>query len=367
MNMLDVSDIWTLIIVIIFILSFILNFTDIPQRIQLWRFASYVRRKLIQVDDIESDVRRRLVNYLGSLGIKTPREIVDNFVNNYFLIEPVNIEPTDIIRRLAHLIRVRDTNIKSYIDYCMPGLTKVDKHNLIVALEIAAVITIVNKVLKHYFKTGLESNNWVLLMQLALEMPRILKIINAYSKALDAFFLGTPIGDAAGPLLVKYLVGGTEPKYIAEDTVYFDGVMLNNRRVYAIKAEGPGATVGRIGEAVEKLVEKLGGNVARIITVDAALKLESEVTGEVAEGVGAAIGDIGPEKISIERVAVKYGIPLDAVVIKMSQEEAINTMTKEVYDGVLKALDKVKNIITSRVREGESVIVVGVGNTVGVL
>lgn len=366
MSWLDVSDAWTLIILIMFLASFIMNFTDIPQRIQLWRFASYVRRKLLQLEDIESDVRRRAINHLSSLGVKSPKDFLDNFISNHFIIEPVSIEPTDIIRRLSHLIRVRDMNIKSYVDDHVPNIPKPDKHNIIVILEIAAVISLVNKVLKHYFRLGLKNNNWILLMQLALEMPNIVRIMSAYSRALDAFFAGTPIGDGAGPLVVRYLVNDANPKVITEDTVYYTTI-VESRKVYAIKAEGPGATVGRIGEAVEMLVERLGGNVARIITVDAALKLESENSGEVAEGVGAAIGDLGPEKISIERVATKYGIPLDAVVIKMSHEEAINTITKDVYEGVLKAFERVKNIIVSKVKEGESVIVVGVGNTVGVL
>jgi len=105
---------------------------------------------------------------------------------------------------------------------------------------------------------------------------------------------------------------------------------------------------------------------SRIITVDAALKLESEKSGEVAYGVGAAIGDLGPEKIAMERIASKCSVPLDAVVIKMSNEEAINTMTKQVYEGVVRAADIVKNTILSKTREGDAVVVVGVGNTLGI-
>ncbi|OYT44396.1 MAG: hypothetical protein B6U85_10100, partial [Desulfurococcales archaeon ex4484_42] len=97
-----------------------------------------------------------------------------------------------------------------------------------------------------------------------------------------------------------------------------------------------------------------------------ALKLESESTGEVAYGVGAAIGDPGPEKIAIERVATKYSIPLEAVVIKMSEAEAINAMTKDVYEGVRKAIDIVRKIIEEKVGIGENVIIVGIGNTVGI-
>ncbi|MEM4829875.1 MAG: DUF1512 family protein, partial [Zestosphaera sp.] len=67
-----------------------------------------------------------------------------------------------------------------------------------------------------------------------------------------------------------------------------------------------------------------------------------------------------------ERITSNRSVPLDAVVVKMSNEEAINTMTKQIYEGVVKAADVVKNIILNKTREGETVVVVGVGNTLGI-
>jgi len=132
-----------------------------------------------------------------------------------------------------------------------------------------------------------------------------------------------------------------------------------------VKAEGPGATVGNPGEAIQKVVEELGGNADLILTVDAALKLEGEETGDIAEGSGAAIGDPGPEKIAIERVATKYGIPLEAIVIKMSAEEAITDMP----ESVAKAADEAVKRVIERIKElpeGATAIVAGIGNTCGV-
>ncbi|MEM4936155.1 MAG: DUF1512 family protein, partial [Sulfolobales archaeon] len=80
----------------------------------------------------------------------------------------------------------------------------------------------------------------------------------------------------------------------------------------------------------------------------------------------AAIGDIGPEKIAMERVASKYSIPLDAVVVKMSEIEALSPLTKKIYEGVVKSYEVVRKIIIEKVRDGGVAVVVGVGNTVGV-
>ena len=362
----NVTD-WTSTILIILILtSFLLNFTDIPQKMQLWRWASYIRKRLFILDRIESESRDKAFRFLNRLRIPNPHEVIEDFLNNYFVIRPVDIEPTDIIRRLRHLIRTRDESVRTYIRNKLKGIDEVLRYRAEVILEILSVITSINKTIKHYYKLGLKFSNWVLVMQLALEMPQILRIVQSYSDAIDAFAKGVPIGDGAGPLVVRaFISGNVEPELIVEDTELYR-VNYKGRNLFIIKARGPGATVGRPGEAVERVVEMLGGRVSRIITIDAALKLESEETGEVAYGVGAAIGDPGPEKIAIERVATKYSIPLDAVVIKMSEVEAINAMNKNVYEGVKKAIEKVREIIESKVGIGENVIIVGIGNTVGI-
>ncbi|PNV81047.1 MAG: DUF1512 domain-containing protein, partial [Fervidicoccus sp.] len=77
-------------------------------------------------------------------------------------------------------------------------------------------------------------------------------------------------------------------------------------------------------------------------------------------------GDPGPEKIRIERAASAYGIPLHAVIVKMGMEEAILTMKKEISDAVEKAIENVKELV-KRVPEGQSVIIAGIGNSVGIL
>lgn len=360
------SDWASMLLVIIILSSFLLNFTDIPQRMQLWRFASFIRKRLVQLDALEEDTRRKAIKYLKDLNVKNPKEVIDNFINNFFLIMPVSMEPTDIIRRLKHLIRLRDTNIKSYINEHLKGIEENKKENAEVLLEITSVITQVNKIIKHYFKLGLKNNNWILVMQLALELPVIMRLMAAYHKAMEAFAKGTPVGDGAGPMVVRSFIQSSEPRELVNDTHVYESE-YKGRKLYIIKAKGPGATVGWPGEAVEKLVDELKGKVDRIITIDAALKLESEETGEVAHGVGAAIGDIGPEKIAIERAAAKHSIPLEAVVVKMSEADAINTMTKQVYEGVKKAINVVRNIIESKVKEGGTVILVGIGNTVGIM
>ena len=360
------GDVATYLIVLLFLASLMMNFTDIPQRIQLQRFSSFVRKKLYALEELEADARRKAIAYMSNSGVREPSKVLDGFVDNFFVIRPVEMEPTDVIRRLKHLIRTREASVREYVRRVLDGAERSVQYSVETVLEVVGVLRSLNKLIRHYLELGLKYNNWILMMQLAIQMPEIVELAKAYAASLDAFTSGIPIGDGVGPMVAKMLVKWKEPEREIAEGVDLYRTEIDGRRVYVIKASGPGSNVGWPGEALEKLVEELGGAVDRIITVDAALKLESEESGEVAYGTGAAIGDVGPEKIAMERVASKYSIPLDAVVVKMSEVEALSPLTKKIYNGILKSHELVLRIIREKVREGGTVVVVGVGNTVGV-
>lgn len=358
---------WTSMLIAILILSsFILNFTDVPQKIQFTRYSSVVRRKLMELIEFEEEGRRKSIKYLKDMNIHNPKTLIDNYVDNFFMIFPVEREPTDIIRRLKHLLRMRDESVKRYVLDQVPNIPEVDRQKIEVLLELNSVLTYINKVVKHYYNLGVKFNDWIMMMQLALQINQIVRLAKAYKDAIDSFGIGAPIGDGAGALAARMLLNSVSAtSEIAPETVLYE-TSFEGRKLYVIKAKGPGPTVGWPGEALEKFVESNECKISRVITIDAALKLESEKSGEIAYGVGAAIGDLGPEKIAMERIASKCSVPLDAVVVKMSNEEAINTMTKQIYEGVVKAADVVKNIIINKTKEGDTIVVIGVGNTLGI-
>jgi hypothetical protein len=100
--------------------------------------------------------------------------------------------------------------------------------------------------------------------------------------------------------------------------------------------------------------------------IDAALKLEGEKTGAVAEGIGAAIGGIGVERYQIEDIATRFNIPVYAVIVKESIQDAISIMRKEISDSFDKVSNTVFKVIEDKTFVGQSILVVGVGNTLGV-
>lgn len=363
-----ITDWITAISQLAFLIIFILLFTGANQRFQMYLWGKEIRAGLAILQRYVADAEEKSKDLLARYGSKRPKTLVER-LKEYVFISPVDIEPTDIIRRLDHLLETRRSQIKQLLAEELAGAGKVERYKAETSLEILSALNMIYKIVRHILLLGEKTSNFLLVMQLRLLLPQIMKIAEGYRKALDDFIKGAPIGDSIGPQIVLELAGAdTRWRHIDEDTVAAK-TEFEGRTLILVKAEGPASNVGRPGVAVEKIVEEnlFGtGKPSLIITVDAALKLEGEETGSVAEGVGAAIGDPGPEKIRIERTSTRNGIPLRAVVIKMGMEEAILAMKKEIYEGGMKAIKRIKEIIEEETREGDTVLIAGIGNSIGI-
>jgi hypothetical protein len=141
---------------------------------------------------------------------------------------------------------------------------------------------------------------------------------------------------------------------------------FEGRKVYIVRATGPGGTVGKPGDAVLKVINDNNEKIDLIITVDAVLKLEGEETGKVIEGVGVAIGGPGVDKFKIETIAREKNIPLYAIVIYQSITEAITPLKESIVKSAETALMRVKQLIKEKAPESGVVILAGIGNTIGI-
>ena len=364
--MVNSGDWTTLLVQIFWIVFLVMILTGANQRIQMKLWSIDIRNKLKIIKRYVEEDKRKIEGFLRNLGLELP-ELLIKKINNFFIIDPVSIEPTDIIKRMDHLIREAEGSIRGIVSSYLPGIGKYERSLVETGLSILSVLNQIYRIIQHYLLTSEKENNWILLMQLELIMPQYMRLVEIYHEALDPFLTGKPIGDSAGPYIALRLIesGEVVSQKVVDETSITE-IRLGSRRIYVIKAEGPGSNVGKPGRAVANLIEELKGNVDLVITVDAALKLEGEKTGEIAEGVGAAIGDPGPEKIAIERVTTKYRIPLKAIIIKMGQEDAISTMKKEIYEACERAYEYIRRLIREYTPVNATVVVAGIGNTIGV-
>jgi hypothetical protein len=192
-----------------------------------------------------------------------------------------------------------------------------------------------------------------------MQLPIIEKIAESEVKGAEAFVNSWPIGDSIGPLVAASMMDRS--KEIAEDVMVGE-VNIEGRKCFVMKAKGPSPHLGREDEAIKKLLAK--HRIARVITIDAAQKLEGEKTGSVAEGVGFAMGGWAQREM-IENILLPRGIPVDGIVVKVGMTEAIMPLPKEVYQSVPKVQELVKKAV-KRSRKGSKIIIIGVGNSSGI-
>jgi hypothetical protein len=337
------------------------------QRIQTWMILNDVGRSLSKLEVMKNRARKEVIEYISSqAGLQQDPAAakIDQFLE-YFTIMPVNLDPAGIVRKIEHVMTTRDDRVREEIRRFtgVDDLVKVSKMENMV--EVATALNFIYKVVRHFYLMGKKTSSLYVLIQLQMLMPMILQEADALMNAVDAIKKSQPIGDGIGAMVVGRMMLGLEKRRIAKDTVLGE-TEYKGRHLYLIKAEGPGGNVGKPGEALERLIEEMGLRPKAIVMIDAALKLEGEKTGEVAEGVGAAIGGIGVDRYKIEEVATRHKIPLYAVVIKQSIVEAISVMLKEIAETSDKVLKIVTRIIEEKTEQGDRVVVVGVGNTLGV-
>ena len=275
------------------------------------------------------------------------------------------MDPAGIVYKLDHILDVRDDRMKDEVKLMAPPSDEINVNNLENTLEAAMALNYIYKVVRHYYIQGKKTLSLYVIMQLQMILPLVMKEAEAYASALKAFAYGQPIGDGVGPLIATKLMHGYEIRKLPKDCVMAT-VPFEGRTALIIKAEGPGGNVGKPGDAVEAVIEENEGKIANVIMIDAGLKLEGENVGEISEGIGAAIGGPGVDQYKIEAKLTKYKIPINAVIIKEDIGDAVSPMRKEINDAVDKAIERVRNVVLERTKEGDKIIIVGVGNSIGV-
>jgi hypothetical protein len=336
------------------------------QRIQGMTMLRQIETSLRKIKGLRDKGRQVAIEAIKEYGKpdKDPTPQVERFMD-HFMIPPVAMDPSGVVQKLGKIINVREFTFEREVAQMAPEATKSQRNNLENLLEASLALNIFYKVVRHYYLMGKKTMNIYIIMQIHMILPMLIQQIEAYSAALQAFKDGIPIGDGVGPIVAAKLINGSETHEVAKEMIAGE-ITFEGRRVIITKALGPGGSVGKPGDAIESLIKKENGKVKMLITVDAAGKLEGEEVGEIAEGVGAAIGGPGVEKFKIEKAATDHGIPLFAVAIKQGMEHVVAPLVEELMDATDKAVSSVKGLILDYSEEGDTIIVAGIGNTVGV-
>jgi hypothetical protein len=356
-----ISQILSMLFYVVFIV-----FLFYGQRIQMYVMIREVEGSLYKLKHMRDEGRKTAIEKIKEIGKPQtdPSDRVDRYLE-YFAISPQSMDPAGIVAKLDHILDVMDARMKDEVKLMAPATDEIQVNNLENTLGWAMALNFYYKVVRHFYIQGKKTLSLYTIMQLQMILPLVMKEAEGYANALKASVDGQPIGDGAGALVAAKLMHGYETRKLHKDCVAAT-VPIEGRIAFIIKAEGPGGNVGKPGDAVKAVISENEGKIASVIMIDAGLKLEGEVVGEVAEGIGAAIGGSGVDAFKIEEDVAQYHIPIYAVKVMEDIGDALSPMRKEISDAIDKAIERVKSVILERTKEGDKVIIVGVGNTIGI-
>ena len=351
---------------IAFTLLFILLFFGFGQKLQMRQYMWDIDRGLRRLDLIRGQAKDLTLKTIKEIGKPTFDPVPQlNVLMEQFIITPVDMDPSGIVSKFDHLLDVHEMKFKQDVHRVAPSADPAQLNNLSNLVEASWALNTIYRIIRHFYLLGKKTNSIFIIIQLQALLPLIMQEAEAYMGAARAFAEGQPIGDGIGPLVASRLMKGQAQRQVEKDVVVAE-TAIEGRRIIALKAEGPGGNVGKPGDAIRSIIEENGGKVSMVVMVDAALKFEGENSGEVSEGIGAAIGGIGTERFKIEEEATKNKIPVYAVIVKESILEAITPMKKEILEAGEKVLERIKSLVVERSNPGDTVIVAGIGNTIGI-
>ncbi|TMI58451.1 DUF1512 domain-containing protein [Candidatus Bathyarchaeota archaeon] len=361
----DIGGTFGQILQVVISLFFIL-FIFFGQKITMRMYLLEIDRGLKRLDILRGqakDLSLKTIKDVGKPSVDPGPQL--NVLMEQFLITPVDMDPTGIVGKFDHLLDVRDQKFKDDVRKIAPSADDAQVNNLENLVEASWALNTIYRIVRHFYLLGRKTSSFFIIIQLQSLLPLIMQEAEAYLGAAKAFAEGQPIGDGIGPLVASRLMKDHEKRKVQKDVVVAE-TTLEERHIIALKAEGPGGNVGKPGDAIKSLIEENPGRVTMVVMVDAAVKFEGENSGEISEGYGAAIGGIGTERFKIEETATNNRIPVYAVIVKESIQEAITPMKKEILEAGEKVIERIKRLVIERTKPGDTIIVAGIGNTIGI-
>ncbi|UCD02650.1 MAG: DUF1512 family protein [Candidatus Aenigmatarchaeota archaeon] len=351
------GDIVSWLVWIIFFMVFFMFYPRLMLSQIMWKLEGSARN----LENLSLKSKRMLYTEISKKPSKFVKDSVDRFFE-FFIIHPISLDPYGVVKKLDHLIKNERERFEYFTDEVAPNLDEERKANIQMGMAAGIELNLLAKIVRHYIEMIKKTKSYQIAMIIQMQLPIIERIAKALFVGTKTLARGEPIGDATGAWMIARLNDGKGMKEIEEDIVMAEK-SVEGRHAFLLKARGPGGRIGYPGKAVEKLIKK--HKIARVITIDAAAKLEGEKTGSVAEGVGVAMGGPGVERSYIEDAVVKRKIPIDSIVVKMSAEEAIQPLRISMTNAYQNVMEAISRSI-SRTKKNDNVIIVGVGNTSGV-
>jgi hypothetical protein len=339
-------------------------------------------KKLEKMKDFGVElIRKKIENHRSEL---ISDQDVKNFISTmleFFVIAPSEINRNYLFHKLQYLTAKKAERFKEKIKEFLPNIDTTSLSQISALLNTTTEIDDLFRKVRHNLIVGEKTKSYWFLLQSAAEITQTMLRAKAYRSALSTFTKTYPIGDSIGPLVVHEFIfeqkkkqGISPVSHQIFGEFYAQEISYHNRTCVCMRAKGPEINIGHPGMAVKTYFEKnpeFIPTISLIITIDAISRKEGERAGTVAQGLGVALGSGKSEnldKYQIENIALNRNpsISLEAIVCRQSFEEAVSPMIEPIRNAVPIIIRKLKQIIRTQTRENDRIIIIGIGNAIGV-
>ncbi|HEX3014096.1 MAG TPA: DUF1512 family protein, partial [Methanobacterium sp.] len=269
---------------IIGILVIVLLIFLIPWIVRV-RALSSVTRAALELENMVQESKELLIKMSKEKGkpVLDPSDTIEGFME-FFVVPPVDLDPNGLVRKFEKILDLSEDKFKQMVKEVAPLADEETKANIVMTLKATLAINDVAKQVRHNLELGRKGNLQILLM-LQMSIPLIMRVVKAQFDGTKTFSEGKPIGDGVGPIVAGLLMKDYKTEYMHDiEDMFVAKKRMEERDLVIARAKGPGARVGRVGKVVRSILAK--ESIDKIITVDAAVKLEGEETGKVAQGIG---------------------------------------------------------------------------------
>ncbi|MFP4150496.1 MAG: DUF1512 family protein [Candidatus Aenigmatarchaeota archaeon] len=355
------GDWWTRILWFGLIIAFFLFYP----KLMIYQLVQKLQQKVKQFEQMSGDAREEMVDMMGEHSDLPQDKLRENFdrIVDMFTVPPEETDPSGVMKKIKQMYDIHDDRYRQFIGE-VSDLEGGEKKSFAAATVHSTAVHQIAKVVRHMLELVKETKNLQIGMLLKMQMPFIEKQIKMLKESVSCFAKEEPVGDSIGPLCAASIIGDAEVKEIAEDQIYTEKE-IEGRTVFIVKPDGPAAVLGEVYDAVEKITKE--NDIDKIIPIDAKGKLKGEERGSVVEGIGFAMGGRGKaERHWIEDIAVEQDITIESIGINQDpREDVVRPMKEEIYEAVPEVKEAVERAV-KRSPEDSSILVVGVGISVGV-
>ncbi len=144
----------------------------------------------------------------------------------YFTIAPVNLDPSGIIGKLEHVVRLQDDRVRNEIKAIAPQADAVQLSVAQNILEVATSLNVIFKIVRHFFIQGQKTKSIYILIQLQMIMPIIMQEADALVSAIDAFKLAQQISEGTDGAALGQVTDHGDAQPVDTSDLFQDGVKV---------------------------------------------------------------------------------------------------------------------------------------------